>query len=419
MAANPYTNANSYIDDIGYDRCMTTSPSTDYEPQSSLSLKDPARDYASLHAARVWVYADFSPTLYVLSRYEDVRDALSNSSVFSSAHGNRPRPMLAQGLQSDPPAHTTPRTLLQNAFVSSLTSAVRDTAAVKAADLLANLKTRAHWDLHDDYALPLSISVLGKLVGVPAEEMELFQYYSEAQALSTLTPGTNDRQDLLNEDQADFSEYLLNKIIATRKGVHKTGIIPALIEGADSSQGFTDNSVLTLVLHLLAEGLEPSATLVTNALWRTLPQRRLWQQLEQNPHLVQQLIDESLRFDPPTLAVFRSTTQSNNDYGTQIPSSARVMLHLGAANRDVAVFEEPNRFNAQRAGTRHVSFGLGNHFCVGAQVAQIIANTAIASVRQACPELGLRGQGERTQAFYQWGRRRLPVATKATAGRPA
>jgi len=394
---------------------MTPSTSTVYEPRSSLSLKDPARDYGLLHATRVSVYNDFSPRLYVLSRYEDVRDALNNNRVFSSAHGNRPRPTLAHDLQSDPPAHTTPRTLVQNAFVSSLTRTVRDTAAVKAADLLANLRARAHWDLHDDYALPLSISVLGTLVGVPAEEMELFQYYSEAHAGATPEQNTNDRQDLSSEDHAEFSEYLLNKIIATRKGEHKAGLIPALVEGAKGPQGFTDNSVLTLVLHLLAEGLEPSATLVTNALWRALPQRRLWHQLEQNPSLIQQLLDESLRFDPPTLAVFRSTTESNEDYGTQIPSGARVMLHLGAANRDASVFDEPNRFIVDRPNTRHVSFGFGIHFCVGAQVAQTIASTAIASIRQACPELGLRGQGERTDAFYQWGRRRLPVATKGAA----
>lgn len=394
---------------------MTTTTSY-YEPLSRATLKDPAQDYPLLHAARVLFQPDANPALYVLSRYEDVRDALSNTGVFSSAQGNRPRPTLTNGLQSDPPAHTGPRTFLQTGVADSLSARVQDSAAVKAANLLSSLKARAHWDLHDDFALPLSISVLGTVIGIPADELELFQYYGETHAAASLTQDPGRRDSHWSEDLQDFSEYLLNKIIATRQAAHRSGVIGSLIAASETTGEITDYNILNLVNHLLAEGLETSATMVTNALWRVLPDRRVWQELDKEPGRMQLLIDESLRFDPPTLAVFRTTTQANSDYGTEIPRGARVMLHLGAANRDPTVFEEPNRFDLDRPATQHVTFGFGIHYCLGARVARTIAHIALASLHQQCPQLSLRGQGERTEEFFQWGRRRLPVTTKAAGG---
>ena len=172
---------------------------------------------------------------------------------------------------------------------------------------------------------------------------------------------------------------------------------------------------MTIVNQLLTEGVGPTATLVTNVLWRVMQQPTNWQHLAQDPDFTQKLIDESLRFDPPKLAIFRTATEDCNDYGTKIPKDARVMLHLGAANRDPRIFENPNRFIANRAAIRNVAFGLGTHFCIGAQLSRAIAATAIESVHRHCPGLNLGGPGKRTEAFYQWGRSRLPVTTKTSA----
>ena len=135
-------------------------------------------------------------------------DALSNTKLFSSAQGNRPKPSVTQGLQCDAPDHTIRRNLLQNAFPRSLIDTVRATTTEKATHLLANLRVRAHWDLHDDYALPLSIRVLGRLLGVPEAELELFQYYTETHAAANLTQDPDDRPDhwaclLYTSDAAD------------------------------------------------------------------------------------------------------------------------------------------------------------------------------------------------------------------------
>lgn len=376
-------------------------------------MKDPARDYPELHAARVMHLPDSNPTLYVLSRYEDVRDALNNSRAFSTSQGTRPRPGIPNSLQSESPNKTSPRAILQASFSQALINRAQDSAAVKAIDLLAQLDARSNWDLHDDFALPLSIDVLGRVIGIPAKELELFQYYGEIYAAASLVQDPIISNAHWNEDLHDFSKYLLSKIIEIRQSSHRGGVIGALIDASARTKEVSDHDILQLVNHLLTEGLETSATMMTNALWRVLPDRKLWQDLGSTPGRVQSLINESLRFDPPTLALFRTATQTVSDYGKEIPQGGRVMLHLGAANRDPAIFYNPNRFIADRPDAQHVTFGLGIHYCPGAQVARAIAHAGVTTLSREAPQLNLRGQGERAQEFYHWGRRRLPVSSKS------
>ncbi len=145
-------------------------------------------------------------------------------------------------------------------------------------------------------------------------------------------------------------------------------------------------------------------------MWRLLQVPKLWQELVANPELADAAIEESLRFDPPVLGLYRNTTKAVTVRETTIPANSKVYLNYAAANRDPEAFTNPDLFDLHRQSQRHLAFGLGVHFCLGAPMARLEAKIALQVVAQRMPGLKLLGDGERITPFFLWGRRRLPVA---------
>ena len=125
--------------------------------------------------------------------------------------------------------------------------------------------------------------------------------------------------------------------------------------------------------------------------------------------LIDTAIEESLRFDPPVLGLYRTTTREVTVHGVTIPENAKVMLHYAAANRDAEVYPDPDKFSLDRPATRHMAFGLGIHFCLGAELARLEARLALKVLMERLPNLTLENTGERIKPFFLWGRRKLPV----------
>ena len=135
----------------------------------------------------------------------------------------------------------------------------------------------------------------------------------------------------------------------------------------------------------------------------------LWTEFCEERVDLQQAINESLRFDPPLLGLFRTTAEEVEIGGTRIPANTKILTHYGAANRDPAVFEDPNTFNVYRKPKKILSFGLGIHFCLGSELAKLEAEVTLDALRKRCPNLQLVNDGERIGPFLFWGRRKLPV----------
>ena len=167
---------------------------------------------------------------------------------------------------------------------------------------------------------------------------------------------------------------------------------------------------MSMLSQLLVGGNETTTSLITNMMWRLLEEPSRWQALLADPSLVEAAVEESLRFDPPVLGLYRNTTRDVELHDTVIPEGSKVYINYAAANRDAGVFSNPDEFDLHRERTRHMSFGLGVHFCLGAPMARLEAEIALSALLKKMPDLRLLGSGERIAPFFLWGRRRLPVA---------
>lgn len=381
-----------------------------YDPFGVASMAEPSSAYDYLLGeAPVHLYENFDPPFYTLSRHADVEAALRDIKVFSSEFGQGPRFTPPAGMLADPPQHTFFRGLLQQAFTPKMVGMLAERVQKLADELLDKLEDQDEFDLHDDYAFPLPVIIISELLGIPQEDIHLFKRWSDS---SVEAMGSNDPTPF-EPDLAAMGAYVMEQISERRSAtLPGDDLISRLVQAEQDGERMDDEDILRVVTQLLVGGNETTTSLITNAVWRLQQNRELWERLVEDPSLVERAMDESLRYDPPVLGLYRNTTQEVEIHGETIPENMKVMLHYAAANRDPAVYDNPHEFSLDRPPRRHLAFGLGVHFCLGAELARLEGRTAVATLVRRLPNLRLKNDGERIRPFFLWGRRRLPVCSQ-------
>ncbi|MBT7332974.1 MAG: cytochrome P450 [Gammaproteobacteria bacterium] len=385
-----------------------------WSPFSPQVLADPANGHHKLLGqCPVHRCDEFDPPFYTLSLYRDLETSLRDIGTFSSHYGQGPRFSEPAGLLSDPPQHTFYRRLLQQYFtpgaIEALAKPVTELMHRLIDDVLAGSE---QFDLHDDIAFPLPVEIIADLLGVPKSELDQFKHWSDVQVAAM---GAED-PSAYAQDQAAFLAYMHSHMSSRRQqiadGVQVPDDLLSLIAGARGTEGefVAESDALSVLNQLLVGGNETTTSLITNAIWRLLEKPALWRELVANPELAEAVVEESLRFDPPVLGLWRNTTCPVELHGETIPQHAKVLMNYAAANRDADVFERPNEFDIHRPRKRHMSFGLGVHFCLGAPMARLEAVIALQILAERLPDLRLVDAGARIAPFFLWGRSHLPVA---------
>jgi cytochrome P450 len=380
---------------------------TGFSPFDAATLAEHAQGYAGLlDEAPVTLIDRHDPPFYILSRYDDVEAALRNIEVFSSHQGQGPRYTPPSGMVCDPPLHTHRRGLVQQAFTPGAIRALGPRIEALTGELLDAVADKPVFDIHDDFAFPLPVVIISEMLGVPARDIHRFKHWSDA---SVEAMGAEDPTPWLAELQA-LGGYILEQIAARRAdAAPPNDLITRMVVAESGGERLDDLAIQGLVSQLLVGGNETTTSLITNLVWRLLEDRALWERIVADPTLVDRAVEESLRFDPPVLGLFRVTTQDVTVRGVSIPKGAKVMLHYAAGNRDPDAFEDPNRFSLDRPPRKHLSFAIGVHVCIGAEMARLEARTALRALTGRFPGLELESRGERIKPFFLWGRRRLPV----------
>ncbi len=384
-----------------------------WSPFSADVMADPASGHQFLlKECPVHHCQEFDPPFYTLSRYADVEQALRDIETYSSHFGQGPRFTEPSGMLADPPQHTFYRKLVQQAFTPKNVEALRPTVTSLTHQLIDDiLAGPPEFDLHDDLAFPLPVIIIAGMLGVPSSDLEQFKVWSDMQV--ELMGSENPEQYL--EEQGRFQEYMVKHMMGRRADIEAGKDVPddllTLVASARSDAGdyIPDSDALSMLNQLLVGGNETTTSLITNMLWRLLEDRSRWQAILDDPGLIEAAVEESLRFDPPVLGLYRNTTRDVELHGEVIPEGSKVWINYAAANRDASIFENPDEFDLQRPIKRHMAFGLGVHFCIGAPTARLEAEVALSILRERMPDLALVNTGERIGPFFLWGRRKLPA----------
>jgi len=386
-----------------------------YDPFSDAVMADPTTAYRELLAqCPVPHYDSFDPPFWSLTRHDDIAAAVRDTTTWSSLHGQGPRHTSQGGLFTDPPEHTAFRRLLQTAFTPRAVAELEPFIANLARELVDAVAADGRGDLHTAVAFPLPTITIATMMGVPPEDRDDFKRWSDASVarLGSQDPSAHD------EDVAALYRYLAAHIDDRRSTIAAGGdppndLVTGLVRAEENGATLTPQEILGSCVQLLVGGNETTTSLITNALWRLMDRPELMAEVQGNLDLVDALIEESLRYDAPVLGLFRTTTCPVSMHGVDIPEGAKVQMLFGAANHDPAVFNTPEEFRLDRdpsEARRHLAFGAGPHFCLGASLARLEARHALRAILGTLPNLRADGPSERITPFLLWGRRTLPAA---------
>ncbi|MEE2682734.1 MAG: cytochrome P450 [Actinomycetota bacterium] len=401
---------------------------SEYNPFSPESLNDPFPFYKSLReTCPIHEFTDFSHSLFTLSRYNDVAEMLTDVETWSSHYGQMPRYSVQGCLFSDPPEHTWYRKLVQKSFAPRHVASMEEEISILVGELVDEMEKGNGSDLHDALACPLPVLVIAKILGIPTDDIDQFKAWSDEQLAASKSPNADDSK----APREAMNEYLLAQLNMRRSILEDAGIdsdeskperligeiitddvISGILLAEVDDRILTDTERLVMLNQLLVGGNETTTSLITNLFWRLLENRSLLEQVQRDPSLYSVAVEESLRFDAPVLGLYRTNTAELEMYGVKIPQRSKVMATYGAANRDPNIFEDPDTFRLDRKPEdlrKHLSFGLGRHFCPGAQLSRLEARLALKEVVERFPKLRLAGDPERIEPFLLWGRRSLPV----------
>ena len=330
----------------------------------------------------------------VLSRYADCAAILRHPQATSDnrkspgwpdqvrAMGLDPDQVLAESvlpfLFMDPPDHTRLRGLVNKAFTPRVVESLRPRIQAIVDELLDDAAKRGSLEVIEELAYPLPVVVISEMLGVPKEDNETFKGWSREMARSldpdfVLPPEVQERRQKASEEFADY----MRSLIAKHRAQPQDDLLSALIAAEDSGSHLTESELLSTAILLLIAGHETTVNLIGNGILALLRHPDQLQRLRDDPSLIKTAIEELLRFDPPVQLTGRMALDDIELSDTVIPQYTQTVLLLGAANRDPAQFADPERLDIGRTENRHLAFGMGIHFCLGAPLARIEGQIAI------------------------------------------
>ena len=309
----------------------------------------------------------------------------------------------------DPPRHTRLRNLVNKGFTPRRVQHQRQRIEAIVTELLDAATTGGHMDLMADLAVPLPIIVIAELLGVPVEDRDRLKIWSDHAAM--LLDGTL-RDDHLAVAVPNFLELVeyLKDIIEARRKEPQDDLISALVAAQDADDSLDDYEVLATCALILGAGHETTTNLIGNGMRALLDDRPAFERLGREPGLMPSAVEELLRYDSPVQVTSRIPLEDVEIQGVRIPKGEEVNTLIGSANRDPAQFPDADRLVLDRPDNRHLSFGHGAHFCLGAPLARLEGEIAFGALARRFPEMRLEGNAPpRRAGFVLRGWQSLPV----------
>ncbi len=397
---------------------ITTRHEPDHQDPADGLLDDPYGVYARLReTAPVHRIAgtDGNPA-WLVTRYDDVREALADPLLsLDKSHATPgsyrgfalPPALEANLLNMDPPDHTRIRGLVGKAFTRRRVERLRAPVRRTADALLDAVEPLGRADLITAYAAPLPITVICDLLGIPDDGRRDFREWTDT--LITPDPAHPEKTERAVGSLLGFFTGLL----ADKRREPADDILSDLIAVRDAGDRLSEDELMSLAFLILFAGYENTVQLIGNAVLALLDHPEHLAALRADPARLPAAVEEFHRYDGPApLAIRRFPLQDVTIAGVTVPAGETVLLCLAAANRDPARFPDPDRFDPARDATGHVALGHGIHYCLGAPLARLETETALAVLLERFPRLALgvpRGELRWRPSMRTRGLRELPV----------
>ncbi|MEA2808773.1 MAG: hypothetical protein QOJ17_2914 [Rhodospirillaceae bacterium] len=312
----------------------------------------------------------------------------------------------------DPPDHTRLRNLVARAFTPRRIEGLRAATEAITAELLdAMVADRAPVDLIQAFAYPLPVRVICSLLGIPAADEAVFTGWSRgiARSLDPTILRSAEIDAAIEQARRELRAYL-GDLLEFRRRTPGDDLLSGLAAVEADGDRISSGEVLSLAVLLLVAGHETTVNLIGNGVLALLRAPDQLAVLRRSPDLVGPAVDELLRFDGPVQITQRIATEDMEVVGCKVRGGDEILLVLGAANRDPAVFAEPQRLDVTRDARRHVGFGGGIHHCLGAVLARMETQIALANLLDRFGRIELAGAPVRRPTFTLRGLESLPVA---------
>lgn len=336
---------------------------------------------------------------WLITRYDDVLDVLKDARFAKSPYNamspeqlkKRPwvpsmfKPLEQNMLDLDSPDHTRLRALVHKAFTQRLIEQMRDQIQVLTNELLDAAEPKGGMDLIADFALPLPLTMIGRILGVPAEDNHKFHRWTK----TLVSAETNKYYFVVIPILIRFMGYL-KKLIKERRAYPKDDLVTALVQAKDGSDQLSEDEVLAMIFLLLVAGHETTVNLIGSGSLALLEHPHQLEKLRSEPAVIKPAIEELLRFVCPVeMATERYAREDITIAGTTIPRGELVLAVIGSANRDANHFDNPDSLDVTRENNKHLAFGQGVHYCLGAPLARLEGQIAISTLAQRMPNLRL------------------------------
>jgi cytochrome P450 len=339
--------------------------------------------------------------IWFITRYEDVQAVLRDHRRFVKNWRNTRTPEeLAQlqpeseldrllsrhMLNSDGGDHARQRALVNKAFSSRMIAAQQGRVQAIADELIDGVERRGSMDLIDEYAFPLPIVVIAEMLGIPSKDRDRFRLWSNAFVTPHLTEEEWQAAAVLLREFVGYLRLLLEE----RRLAPKDDLITALLQAEEAGDKLSEEELFSMIILLITAGHETTVNLIGNAMLALLQHPQQMAQLKGNPALIGPAIEEFLRYDGPVdRATTRFAAEDIDFRGHLIERGQAVIPVLGSANRDERIFAEADTLDITRQNNKHLGFGFGVHYCVGAPLARMEGSIAVNTLLQRLPNLRL------------------------------
>lgn len=353
---------------------------------------------------------------WLVTRYDDVLMVLRDERFANDWSPRMPRlllrfagPLRRSMLNQDPPDHTRLRTLVNKAFTPRMVERLRERIQSVCDHLLDAAAPSGGMDLVHGYALPLPLTIIADLLGVPAQDSRRFHARSRSMVALTSTAGIL---------RALPSIWLImryfRKLFAQRRLQPGDDLLTALVQAEEAGDRLSEDELLAMAILLLLAGYETTVNLISSGTLALLQHPEQRDLLQQSSALAESAVEELLRYTSPLeIATARYVRQEVTVASMTIPRGELLSAVLGSANHDESQFPDPETLDITREPNKHLAFGLGTHFCVGAPLARLEGQIAITTLLRRFPNLRLAQPPEslrwRKGLIFR-GLEQLPVA---------